>query len=211
MGSIWRAVSLRLFASVHPHLRGEHSSTSDTISRYSGSSPPAWGAWQSDCCGGTIHRFIPTCVGSIGEGEKPPDHAAVHPHLRGEHFPLRSPSGSPSGSSPPAWGAYGQAPVDVGAGRFIPTCVGSMIRGTGSPPAWTVHPHLRGEHPSPAAAIWRTTGSSPPAWGACPAGTTPYTRPRFIPTCVGSMRIGFILELSGSVHPHLRGEHNNVP
>ena len=90
-----------------------------------------------------------------------------------------------------------------------------------------VHPHVRGEHPttppnragaagsSPrawgachrGAKLCRDTGSSPRAWGASDAALAPLFAPRFIPTCVGSIRASCGRPGADTVHPHVRGEH----
>src|SRR3990170_1431548 len=50
-------------------------------------------------------------------------------------------------------------------------------------------------------------GSSPRAWGACLAPSRSHPAPRFIPTCVGSIRWAGSEAARFSVHPHVRGEH----
>ena len=50
--------------SVHPHVRGEHSSAQRRADGSSGSSPRAWGTRTRWMRFVTIPRFIPTCVGN---------------------------------------------------------------------------------------------------------------------------------------------------
>ena len=73
-----------------------------------------------------------------------------------------------------------------------------------------VHPHLRGEHPSPSRGAFQHYGSSPPAWGACSRAAGRVSGGRFIPTCVGSIQRPRFGSRAGPVHPHLRGEHSSV-
>ena len=70
-----------------------------------------------------------------------------------------------------------------------------------------VHPHVRGEHISCIALNTSACGSSPRAWGTrSPRRCCARTR-RFIPTCVGNTTARTSPTRSGTVHPHVRGEH----
>ena len=131
---------------VHPHLRGEHHTTSPSRQAASGSSPPAWGACRRSHRLQKQLRFIPTCVGSISRTSMAPLRLPVHPHLRGEHCRNFKSRCSVTGSSPPAWGAWKQFQTIPEKGRFIPTCVGSINRPPRDNVVVAVHPHLRGEH-----------------------------------------------------------------
>ena len=174
----------------------------------------------------------------------------VHPHVCGEHLFIRSSSASVNGSSPRVWGTFvvsviefvglpvhphvcgehsGSTSALVPSSRFIPTCVGNMFSPTAitqaycgsSPRVWgtcapalgtravmSVHPHVCGEH--------FATGGGGRSCG------------RFIPTCVGNMRVWYLRWFPPSrfiptcvgniicipinffptaVHPHVCGEH----
>jgi len=155
-------------------------------------------------------RFIPTCVGSIRSLLQSSAAVAVHPHMRGEHGIHTPHPPAPIGSSPHAWGAYGHSAVTESHMRFIPTCVGSMCGGDLASSLTTVHPHMRGEHFFSTLKRSSSSGSSPHAWGAWCDAAPPYRRRRFIPTCVGSMARHAQNISRLPVHPHSRGEHNDI-
>src|SRR5262245_33873744 len=74
----------------------------------------------------------------------------------------------------------------------------------------SVHPHMRGEHPT----CWRVAipsfGSSPHAWGTRRGRGRPRGELRFIPTCVGNTSRIPSPSTAIPVHPHMRGEHGGV-
>jgi len=134
----------------------------------------------------------------------------VHPHVRGEHRITRNADDEMVGSSPRAWGAFSRNSRSWPFARFIPTCVGSMAESRYPAPPPAVHPHVRGEHSGP---DWPTTcaiGSSPRAWGACAVIPVHPRVDRFIPTCVGSIRLHHDPAGHRRVHPHVRGEHDGA-
>jgi len=85
--------------------------------------------------------------------------------LDGEHFSRERNVREYDGSSPQAWGTQACASRAPGTLRFIPTGVGNTDFGATATTQIPVHPHRRGEHPSPRHALPRHTGSSPQAWG----------------------------------------------
>ena len=152
---------------VHPHLRGDHQLWIFVYVANNGSSPPAWGPRSG------TSKFVRMY--------------SVHPHLRGDHCMAFQTFGSAIGSSPPAWGPRAQHNNLLLSSRFIPTCVGTTAALRSHWAAFSVHPHLRGDHRYYQDKNVALSGSSPPAWG--PRGLV---QPIF---CVQS------------VHPHLRGDH----
>ncbi len=113
-----------LWTAVHPHMRGEYSFPVLLMTRSVGSSPHAWRISLTDIPIDIQDRFIPTCVENMPAscmaiatacGSSPHawricqgrDHQltgkAVHPHMRGEYFPLLSATSTDGGSSPHAW------------------------------------------------------------------------------------------------------------
>ena len=187
---MWRRAELLNTLTVHPHLRGEHCTHCERWIQNAGSSPPAWGAFPLPLPQLVSGRFIPTCVGSMNRRSHTTTPSAVHPHLRGEHDQRHYQHRSGTGSSPPAWGALISQKGLRQLGRFIPTCVGSMMEQRQQHPAFPVHPHLRGEHVVSIKRCPISSGSSPPAWGAFTLLHAPVSLLRFIPTCVGSMVAG---------------------
>jgi len=95
-----------------------------------------------------------------------------------------------TGSSPGAWGTQFKEIFHGKYNRFIPTCVGNSY--------FTM------------TFFMRITGSSPRAWGThnyVPAG---YGHNWFIPRCVGNSQLIHWAGQFRLVHPHVRGELNNV-
>ncbi|SDY50614.1 hypothetical protein SAMN05421754_101162 [Nitrosomonas sp. Nm58] len=111
---------------VHPHGRGEHLVNGQPVPLANGSSPRAWGTPQVGVLRYRPIRFIPTGVGNTISGWSRRPTLPVHPHGRGEHYPMFFPSPSPCGSSPRAWGTREIKDADK---KTHP-----------------VHPHGRGEH-----------------------------------------------------------------
>ncbi len=175
---------------VHPHVRGERTYTSRKAWSVGGSSPRAWGALPGVAGLGHRLRFIPTCVGSATSTWHPGAAQTVHPHVRGERVL-----------------ALDHELVHV---RFIPTCVGSAYPSTSARADTPVHPHVRGERASNFVAASTTAGSSPRAWGAHQGGRAGESVNRFIPTCVGSAHRVCVWLPRSAVHPHVRGERDEV-
>jgi len=132
---------------------------------------------------------------------------AVHPHVCGEHA-LNSGEASPyRGSSPRVWGTFGAGLRTLGAGRFIPTCVGNILRQPSARRLHAVHPHVCGEHYAFNSGKMPNIGSSPRVWGTLQAEEVRKPRRRFIPTCVGNIDDPGAGERGAAVHPHVCGEH----
>src|SRR2546425_412416 len=64
VGNTWTPGTAKLHNSVHPHMRGEHSSLFLCATYTIGSSPHAWGTHPYADGNGYTSRFIPTCVGN---------------------------------------------------------------------------------------------------------------------------------------------------
>ncbi len=138
-------------------------------------------------------------TGSVNAG-------TVHPHLRGDRWPVAHESPRWFGSPPPAWGPpRGHLMIDTTT-RFTPTCVGTAGRLHPAAPREPVHPHLRGDRSDIRGYLVLRSGSPPPAWGPRRAPPLRWPRPRFTPTCVGTADERTALGLTDSVHPHLRGD-----
>ncbi len=191
-------------------MRGEHPEYRICVHVRPGSSPRAWGTPHPFEYSFSPVRFIPTCVGNTCwpehglanlRGSSPRawgtrawrprsgPRSAVHPHVRGEHFPLPIAQGCRFGSSPRAWGTHRIWRCNGRIGRFIPTCVGNTISSSAWRAVISVHPHVRGEHGVELVFFW--------------------TYVRFIPTCVGNTCLHQHRYLRQPVHPHVRGEHGS--
>ena len=131
---------------VHPHARGEHSTSSTTNSCSAGSSPRTWGTLCRAGRAAWFVRFIPTHVGNTVKPLRVMPRKPVHPHARGEHPGYEIGEPTIVGSSPRTWGTQRSSGCTRSRNWFIPTHVGNTKAAraaTGSPP---VHPHARGEH-----------------------------------------------------------------
>ena len=74
----------------------------------------------------------------------------------------------------------------------------------------TVHPHVRGDHGGTRSAWGRSHGSPPRAWGSSLDADRLICRHRFTPTCVGIMPLKTGRHDAPTVHPHVRGDHEDA-
>ena len=197
--------------SVHPHWRGEHSTSTGWSRTESGSSPLAWGTLVPVAAIWECSRFIPTGVGNTIKTVRMSSKGTVHPHWRGEHKGGRRRRCWLCGSSPLAWGTRFIYISEASIYRFIPTGVGNTGQGWLQILMQTVHPHWRGEHKNFGKKRERLFGSSPLAWGTHLRQFCPQFRLRFIPTGVGNTRFCRAFREPSPVHPHWRGEHRRMP
>ena len=85
VGNTPRRCPGRWRAAVHPHARGEHSSSLNISAGGYGSSPRTWGTHDRLQHLAAVGRFIPTHVGNTRLHQLAPSDWTVHPHARGEH------------------------------------------------------------------------------------------------------------------------------
>ncbi len=90
--------------SVHPHVRGEGSSSFAFCVRNFGSPPRAWGRLPFDVWPIGRRRFTPTCVGKAHSPARLRPALTVHPHVRGEGGKRLGHHHAHAGSPPRAWG-----------------------------------------------------------------------------------------------------------
>jgi len=133
--------------------------------------------------------------------------APVHPHVCGEHPLICGIGVFVTGSSPRVWGTSSRRRWRSRDYRFIPTCVGNMHSLFPSMRRAAVHPHVCGEHYTYFRCVLRLFGSSPRVWGTSFFFFLRCLLTRFIPTCVGNIRLYFLPWLAEAVHPHVCGEH----
>ena len=168
-----------------------------------GSSPRARGTLHPVVGLFAVGRFIPACAGNTTPNRRCPDRSAVHPRVRGEHFPETSHMIRPSGSSPRARGTLSAEQPRRPAWRFIPACAGNTAAKKSAYATDTVHPRVRGEHSPPWSAALRGGGSSPRARGTLLVALGRREPRRFIPACAGNTARSWL-----SSYPRVRGEHS---
>ena len=210
MGNAGSQVANQSLCSVHPHGRGERVFFQYGNPAVSGSSPRAWGTLLTRSFETAPIRFIPTGVGNAAPGTTPPKSSPVHPHGRGERGargPLR---GCGRGSSPRAWGTHHGRQPHALLHRFIPTGVGNACLSSAIRCLRSVHPHGRGERLLRMNRFKPSAGSSPRAWGTRPCFLPRSTKNGFIPTGVGNARMMRRATKRKQVHPHGRGEREQI-
>ena len=171
-------------------------------------------------------RFIPACAGNSARKWSPDATLAVHPRLRGELNVSQKSLCKHNGSSPLARGTQFKNFPGTHPSRFIPACAGNSLHACAHQTGIAVHPRLRGElavsfsrllirsvHPrlrgeldSRNAGKIGIRGSSPLARGTQSGYSEGHNVLRFIPACAGNSSKVENTEVSGTVHPRLRGE-----
>ena len=191
---------------VHPHSRGDSNSSPD-CSPFSGGSPPlAWGQQLPDDERPGVRGFTPTRVGTATPCRCGFPVPAVHPHSRGDSAAHNSLILAWLGSPPLAWGQHvGPAGV-VAVDRFTPTRVGTAYMPLTAGCSITVHPHSRGDSPTPPMPAPGATGSPPLAWGQPSIPRMIRPPARFTPTRVGTAGRRACIPNQIPVHPHSRGD-----
>ncbi len=215
---------------VHPHVRGDNTSSKRRPCVMNGSPPRAWGQQQRRQRRQQRLRFTPTCVGTTCTRLGACHWHAVHPHVRGDNSQSARARAKSVGSPPRAWGQRPVRAVAARTLRFTPTCVGTTASMCAVAFRAAVHPHVRGDNLTAISVPCLLCGSPPRAWGqrkhtdnrlfvrrftpTC-VGTTsgrrpPPIRPRFTPTCVGTTAISTAPARMPSVHPHVRGDNLSI-
>ncbi len=172
---------------VHPRVRGAHRGRGQPHTARVGPSPRARGS-----------QLLPRV--------KCEAHA-VHPRVRGAHTPFRRYPDPWIGPSPRARGSQRTQLVGGQRPRSIPACAGLTTarrspRGSGS-----VHPRVRGAHPTARHPSGRGGGPSPRARGSQIVVQGPGPAPRSIPACAGLTMGTAGSPRTSSVHPRVRGAH----
>src|SRR5438445_184520 len=133
MSSIW--------ATVHPHARGEDMENVMGSPLAPGSPPRTWGRQSPGTTGLAELRFTPTHVGKTTARGRSGARGPVHPHARGEDGPVPCVPSPPGGSPPRTWGRLGPGLHGADGGRFTPTHVGKTPARHWVGPGTAVHPH----------------------------------------------------------------------
>ena len=130
--------------------------------------------------------------------------------MRGENAARLNCISQYNGSPPHAWGKSDFLVRPDQPPRFTPTCVGKICAKTSRSRPCSVHPHMRGENDFILCLIIAAVGSPPHAWGKSHCKIRTYSGLRFTPTCVGKILCRRYKVQDGSVHPHMRGENDDV-
>ena len=194
---------------VHPRSRGEHTTSSVTITVQYGSSPLARGTRLRRHRARRAVRFIPARAGNTLQCHSISRFAPVHPRSRGEHGHHSNRSSGPAGSSPLARGTLDHRHAQPHVQRFIPARAGNTPGGGRASRRTPVHPRSRGEHIIRCSLSRTRLGSSPLARGTR-LSVLPSPRPeRFIPARAGNTATPMQRSTPRAVHPRSRGEHSS--
>ena len=194
-------------ATVHPRVRGEHSSRRCAASRRAGSSPRARGTRVSSSTSWNRTRFIPACAGNTFPVPPARGSYPVHPRVRGEHRIGFSRFIAAVGSSPRARGTHLSAVGERRRCRFIPACAGNTIAARNPAVTPPVHARVRGEHVRRGENGALQLGSSPRARGTLLKNNLTLAQGRFIPACAGNTAARTFTATTEAVHPRVRREH----
>ena len=195
---------------VHPHSRGENSSSCFMRASPSGSSPLARGKSSRRRPHPARKGFIPTRAGKMSLGLVTGSNIRVHPHSRGENLSALVQALRVRGSSPLARGKCRcRDGVFVGRG-FIPTRAGKIAPRAPNAQVFSVHPHSRGENRVALLSTTVTLGSSPLARGKYSMHVVQVESEGFIPTRAGKITRIDPRRCACTVHPHSRGENTCI-
>ena len=129
------------------------------------SSPRAWGCFLVHSWYTGRHRVFPTCVGVFRGRRGRGAHQAGLPHVRGGVSSVEGLKVTPQGSSPRAWGCFRRSGVTSRTQSVFPTCVGVFPPPHFFTPRIESLPHVRGGVSIWQSRFYRSTRSSPRAWG----------------------------------------------
>ena len=130
----------------HPHIHGEHGSTTmfDTLDK--GSPPYTWGALVANRCREIGNGITPIYMGSTVEHGRWLGLSGDHPHIHGEHISLQTSRMTPAGSPPYTWGAHELLIAGRARSGITPIYMGSTLRRATAFDSGGDHPHIHGEH-----------------------------------------------------------------
>src|SRR5690606_14566515 len=115
----------RKVTTVHPHARGDGSTTGSGSAACAGSPPRTWGRRRERGGGQGRTRFTPTHVGTANPGAPRTRRPPVHPHARGDGGETTTTVLHDNGSPPRTWGRHGATRWCSERRRFTPTHVGT--------------------------------------------------------------------------------------
>ena len=189
-------------------MRGEHCSSTLSLTPRRGSSPHARGTPGLLSLNEVIPGIIPACAGNTKFTTCAAIFLRDHPRMRGEHVRSSGPPLSFAGSSPHARGTPRCRRHDTKHVGIIPACAGNTAHSScGFPCAWD-HPRMRGEHPATLFHTFLIPGSSPHARGTPSGADADGERIGIIPACAGNTTFRTIGRARARDHPRMRGEHS---
>ena len=131
----------------------------------------------------------------------------AHPHVCGEHYPVRDAEAYTVGSSPRMRGTRRHPHHQPHRKRLIPTYAGNTHSGITTIERSWAHPHVCGEHPRRALPNKSSQGSSPRMRGTLRDAALAVWDEGLIPTYAGNTAPKMLCELPLGAHPHVCGEH----
>jgi len=135
-------------------------------------------------------RYTPTCVGKTAE--------------------LKRRGLEAVGTPPHAWGKHCGKQITRISHRYTPTCVGKTQLIHDNLNDVQVHPHMRGENSVYSGNCVIIRGTPPHAWGKRRQRSGSRGPCRYTPTCVGKTPNFAKLSDLFTVHPHMRGENEQI-
>ena len=155
--------------------------------------------------------LIPTYAGNTNSDFKQFTPGWAHPHVCGEHHVSEPMTARLVGSSPRMRGTHDWDKFGKAVDGLIPTYAGNTLGISPSASFWWAHPHVCGEHVSPATASPGALGSSPRMRGTHGRHYPHRQAQGLIPTYAGNTRPPKSSATFFRAHPHVCGEHCAVP
>ena len=159
---------------------------------------------------GCVERFIPACAGNTTAPHTTSAFSPVHPRVRGEHEVGRKAILQLVGSSPRARGTRRSHRACPRASPVHPRVRGEHNHAGVEQTPYHGSSRVRGEHVSRRDSGINVAGSSPRARGTHLVDVELIGQHRFIPACAGNTGWRSPAAPTKSVHPRVRGEHEEV-
>ena len=154
----------------------------------------------------SLHRIIPTRMGTRIENRGITIHSEDHPHAYGDKAYYTVYLSNTQGSSPRVWGQGQKRLKQVILRGIIPTRMGTRTAQGAVIATRKDHPHAYGDKFNNYIRVFLLRGSSPRVWGQVECIARKYTGHRIIPTRMGT-RSDSIGKLSCEQdHPHAYGD-----
>ncbi len=190
----------------HPHVCGDNFRMAINFFVVAGTPPRMWGQRTDALFPADWPRNTPTYVGTTCCVRRSPAMSAEHPHVCGDNYGYKLDVMHDGGTPPRMWGQPRPARLRWSPTRNTPTYVGTTrVNGTAIKPV-EEHPHVCGDNPVGAGAIFDQEGTPPRMWGQ-PASNAQQARVgRNTPTYVGTTDLS-PRPVPLSEHPHVCGDN----